>query len=727
MNIHKIYIPVFTMLAVIFFASCTGGAVKNFAPAASNTSYKWKSVVSGGGGFISGIIFHPAQKDIIYLRTDMGGAYRWNAAKRSWDCITDMFGRDVSDYNGILSLAIDPNDPDIVYMMTGKYTSKWSGNGAFQISMDRGNSWKTVPLQFKVGGNENGRGAGERVAVDPNLGSIIFMGSTKDGLWRSSDSGITWSRVKQFAPVNVNFVAFDVSSSSKGTATKRIFAAADDKAESLYMSNDAGNTWAPVRGQPVGLVALRNAMADGWFYMTYSDSTGPNGASQGSVWKYNTATGAWVDLKLPEGKNGFSGISIDPKDPKHIIVSTLNRWDPMDAIFLTRDGGKRWTPLLSGASWDSSYAPYSKPSNYFKPHWIADVKMDPFNPGRAIFVTGYGIWESDNINSKNVKWSFSDSGIEESVPMQIISPPKGARFFSALGDVDGFRYENNLDKAPSGRYQPVRGTTLSIAAAWQDPNIMVKTFNKPPFGAVSKDNGITWEDFSDYPGETKHGGSRSIAISSDGISIVWSPEKGKNWQAENNKLYYSIKNGDEWEECAGIPDGVYHPAADTVNPKKFYVYSGAEGAMYVSEDSGRIFKRTISGMPLQKDGGWQFANCAAAPGREGDVWFSSGHGGFYRSVDSGKTAKLIKSVDDAYRFGFGKAAPGMEYPAVYIWGTIHGATGIFRSDDEAKSWTRINDDGHLYGWIHCVTGDPVIYGRCYISAEGRGSFYGEPQ
>jgi photosystem II stability/assembly factor-like uncharacterized protein len=408
-------------LSLLVF-SCAGGMVKNFAPAAGETAYTWKSVVTGGGGFVSGIIFHPVQKDIAYLRTDMGGAYRWNPAGKTWDCITDAFGKDESEYNGILSLALDPNDVNRVYMMTGKYTQAWAGKGAFQISTDRGDTWKTIPLEFKVGGNENGRGAGERVAVDPNLGSVIFMGSTKDGLWKSSDSGFSWAKVKSFLPLNVNFVSFDAPSGVRGTATKKIFVSADDKAGSLYVSDDSGSTWALVAGQPQGLVALRTAMSGGDMYMTFSDATGPNGASKGSVWKFNISSGSWEDMKVPAGQGGFSGISIDPKDPKHIIVSTLNRWSPMDEIYMTHDGGKTWMPLLANAAWDSAYAPYANPSDKFKPHWIADVKMDLFDTDRALFVTGYGIWESKNINSKKVKWSFNDSGIEEPVPLQNNQP-----------------------------------------------------------------------------------------------------------------------------------------------------------------------------------------------------------------------------------------------------------------------------------------------------------------
>lgn len=76
--------------------------------------------------------------------------------------------------------------------------------------------------------------------------------------------------------------------------------------------------------------------------------------------------------------------------------------------------------------------------------------------------------------------------------------------------------------------------------------------------------------------------------------------------------------------------------------------------------------------------------------------------------------------------GFGKAAPGESYMALYTSAKINGIRGIFRSDDAGDSWVRINDDNHQYGVTNAaITGDPRIYGRVYLATNGRGILYAD--
>src|SRR5262245_19403132 len=63
--------------------------------------YAWRNVVILGGGFVTGIEFSQIEPDLIYARTDVGGAYRWDAGADRWLPITDWVGRNDSNLMGI--------------------------------------------------------------------------------------------------------------------------------------------------------------------------------------------------------------------------------------------------------------------------------------------------------------------------------------------------------------------------------------------------------------------------------------------------------------------------------------------------------------------------------------------------------------------------------------------------------------------------------------------------
>ncbi len=166
-----------------------------------STHYDWKNVVILGGGFVSGIIFSPVEKGLVYARTDVGGAYRWNGADSSWIPLTDEFGRADSGLTGIESMAPDPVDANRVYAAVGTYVKSWAPNGAMLRSSDRGNTWARTDMPIKMGGNEYGRSNGERLAIDPNLRSTLYFGSRADGLWKSTDASATWNKVAELSGV----------------------------------------------------------------------------------------------------------------------------------------------------------------------------------------------------------------------------------------------------------------------------------------------------------------------------------------------------------------------------------------------------------------------------------------------------------------------------------------------------------------------------------------------
>ena len=57
------------------------------------------NVALGGGGFVSGIISHKTSGD-IYCRTDVGGAYRWDAINSKWIPLLDWTSENETTYQG---------------------------------------------------------------------------------------------------------------------------------------------------------------------------------------------------------------------------------------------------------------------------------------------------------------------------------------------------------------------------------------------------------------------------------------------------------------------------------------------------------------------------------------------------------------------------------------------------------------------------------------------------
>src|SRR5262245_22124210 len=152
-------------------------APSDLALAQTTETYTWRNVaIGGGGGFVPGIVFNTTEQNLIYARTDIGGAYRWDQSSSRWVPLLDWIGFDDWNLTGVDSLATDPVDPNRLYILAGTYTNEFtSQNGAILRSTDRGNSFQRTNLPFKVGGNMPGRSMGERLAIDPNRNSILYF------------------------------------------------------------------------------------------------------------------------------------------------------------------------------------------------------------------------------------------------------------------------------------------------------------------------------------------------------------------------------------------------------------------------------------------------------------------------------------------------------------------------------------------------------------------------
>src|SRR3972149_2652751 len=151
-------------------------------PIVRSEPYTWKNVKVVAGGFIPGIVYSTKQPGLIYCRTDIGSAYKFDSMIKKWIPLTDWCG--LSNFMGAESIAPDPVDANRIYIAGGMYSRD---PAAIMRSMDQGKTFQVIEVPFKMGGNENGRGVGERLAIDPNDNNILYFGSRRDGLWISAD------------------------------------------------------------------------------------------------------------------------------------------------------------------------------------------------------------------------------------------------------------------------------------------------------------------------------------------------------------------------------------------------------------------------------------------------------------------------------------------------------------------------------------------------------------
>ena len=750
-------------------------AMTALATNASAEKYEWGNVRFDGGGFVSAIMPSPTVEGLIYARTDVGGIYRWDATSSRWIPLMDWINQNDVGLYGTEAFALDPQDPKKIYVLGGTgYFSK--GRTAVLRSSDMGATWDTSYVEMLAHGNGMGRQTGEKLAVDPNKSNIVLCGSRTKGVYKSTDSGKTWTSLYKVAlstatesslnGVNgVSFVMFDPAQGKLADgSTATIYIGTSETKDNLQVSHDGGATWEVIAGVPSGLMPHRAKIVDGNMYVTFADGPGPYNISRGGVFKYNIAAGTWTDITpfddnekedgtIAHEKNecSYGGIAIDPKDPKHIVVSTLGQYTGRhlfkdgtenygDRIYVTTDGGENWTfgqHYGDGVNMDENGNKWIHGNAI---HWAGSIEFDPFNSKKVWVTSGNGIFQTDDITAKVPVWKFQSVGIEETVPLDIVSIP-GGPLVTAIGDYDGAIYTDIKKSYP--RHTPIIGTTESMAYAPLSGTLLrtgvitkYYTYESKNFNVMyrSDDLGVTWDSVKT---ELK-GGKGLVVLSADGKVMLHRPDQSAT-------VYRSDDNGATWTAVeTGTQTQYARIVADPVDPKTFYVM-GAMGTLYKSTDGAKNF--TAQDARLQNEGAGEYYNGAGlirtVPKKEGHLWVPMDQAqvwqpkgfteyGLAYTEDGGKSWNRCEGASTAIAVGIGKAKEGSDYETIFIWGAAKSgdAIGIYRSTDKCKTFERINDDMHQFGGPgngQFVQGDMNNFGVVYMSTVGRGTVVGAPE
>ncbi|MBP1546597.1 MAG: hypothetical protein J6A37_08360 [Oscillospiraceae bacterium] len=703
----------------------TEQAQAEIAPAVyENPDWTYGQVAIGGGGFITGIV-NTCEPGLFYARTDVGGAYRWDKEADCWKALNYDITEEDKGLLGIDGIAVDPNNAANVYLATG--TSYFSNaKTCILVSHDYGEHFKQIDVSdlIKVHGNGMGRGNGERIAVDPNNSDIIYCGGRTGGMIRSTDAGETWEKVESF-PVTatgnengINILLFDGNKSADGKTTRIYAGVSRSKEDNIYISEDAGETWNPLPASDEAAAKFMPQRFDldskGNLFVSYGNKEGPWNSVQGTLYKYNADSSSAEEIKVVSWTVG--DIVIDPENDNNIVLVTSEVWKEQpngafgDKFFRSTDGGATWEDLdgkytmsTNGMDWISNAAI----------HWCSSLAMDSGNSDRILVNSGNGIFACDNIWDENPEFYFEAKGIEEVVPEDIVSY-KDYPLISAIGDYDGFIHEDIFESAE--RHSRQIGSTTSIAVAAQNHDIWAKVGGDESqmLLTYTTDGGKSWTDITNCPDPDKVLYKGKVALTADGSALIWSPSNG-------SYTYRTEDWGQTWTKVEGIvgSQSVYL-IGDPVN--KDYVYGCCNSIVFASADGGKTFKRKYDTMSKYK-------RLAIAPDIEGTFYVPGGGGGLLVSTDHGENFTLVPGLKFCDAVGLGKPKNEGDPYVIYISGmpkeedAVHG---IYMSENNGESWTRVNDDLHNFGGTgngEFISGDMNVYGRCYMSTVGLGIIY----
>jgi hypothetical protein len=633
--------------------------------------WTWRYARIEGMGFVTGLVIQPESPHTIFIKTDVGGVYRFDRANERWIPMMDGFPLEERGALDIEAFATIPGSPLGLAVLAPRThptdLDVWGGRdryGEVWRTFDGGATWQPLGLldrAIRVAGNGEYRGfTGERLAVDPAQPERMLVASRIHGLHVREADG-TWSTATGLPDVlpwvnpadpkdesygwntpGHTFVLFDPSGGTTPEGATRIVYVGDH-ASGVHRSEDGGRSFAAIPSSPP-YPARAVVAPDGTLYVsTVRQATGPDagqpevgglfrwtpGQPEGNGWTEITPFAAW-NPSLRDVRP-YAGMSVHPAQPSILLAATSGGIDKL----LSLDRGATWTRFESDPIADAPpYHPPPTPDNYFsKPASWGNVVMafDPADPSQAWTQNGFGVVRILDVLAPTVSFAWEMANLEELVLHSVLVPPvpfseDGAAFLTSCMDMMGFRHES-ADEVPaarigSGSGLPVQiGQAQGLAFSGQVPTsaAFVGWDTWQPWRSLtgaSSDNGRTWTPFAD----TTPGIAGRIALAAtDPANIVWEPSQ---WRA----LHVSFDGGASWETAVDL-DAEFDPDNPNWNVVgwAFHVSNPWwQGSHLVADrvEAGRFYRYTWGQWSTSADGGrtwtrgfsaWSLGDAAPSP------------------------------------------------------------------------------------------------------------------
>ena len=493
--------------------------------------------------------------------------FRSTNGGRSWSS-----GRPVA--SRIDALAVDPRRGSILYAGTSDGVLK---------STDAGRTWGRLGLAPPPARRAHAQVEGyvNDVEFDPADSRIVYA-RTFPGLYRSTNGGATWRRLRG-APPGVVALAIDPSSPTTLYAAVALpWTETDDRERSAIMrSTDSGRTWRTV------------ARRDG-----YISSLAVNPARPGTIWAAGTAGvlvtrdggTTWRVPGRPPARN-LGSVVVDARDADTLYVSTWKR-----GLFRSSDGGRSWQSFGTGLT--------------------ELLAIDPRKPGTMYAGDGYGVVKTAD---GGATWRRADAGIAVSF-VNAVAPAASSAATIYAGGSFGLSRSDDRGRTWSGL------RTDSVASLAVDPRDHRHVLVGARGIVASRDGGVDWAT-AWLPSGDAYDEVRAIAFDAQDPLVAYAG-------TTLSGLIRSSDGGKNWRPVGGGPQPMLSLA---VHPDRTgVVYAGLAGGVFASSTDGGVSwrNRRISGATVNVQ------SLAVAPS-DAQTIYAATNAGLARSVDGGDTWRLL--------------------------------------------------------------------------------------
>jgi photosystem II stability/assembly factor-like uncharacterized protein len=594
-------------------------------------------------GRVSSISVDPRDANVVYVAAAQGGVWKSLDGGATWKAITDKLSSLASG-----ALACDPANPDILYYATGEQheaLDSFAGDGLFR-SLDAGMTWTKIATRASIGDFV------ARVAVNLANPNLLYLASSR-GLLRSTDGGTNWT-VTQSGNWGYDLVLHPTDSTILYGAVYGL---------GVYKSINSGATWTRLTGgfpAPGSFQRLQIALARSNPLVLYASLVSPSGTLAGM---YRTTDGgtSWTRLSAtPDYLNGQGWydncLTVDPTNENVCYAGGLFPYDVgYHGIIRTTNGGASWTDITIANDGTQVH-----PDQHTFA-WGPDGTLWLGNDG--------GVWKTP---SPGATWTNRNDGLEITQFYTVgLHPSDPNQILGGTQDNGSVRYDGNPEW-----FQAVSGDGGPVLYQLDNPNLYYTTyiFMDPVFkfdsgafvdivtGGWSNLDRADWANgplISDPNApNTILAGTYRVWQTNDG-GVSWSPISG---DLTNGGVLLSIA------AIAGSP-GTYYAAASDGRVS----YTNNSGVTWVPRGAG------LPGFPIHrivpKPGAPLTAYLCSANAFGAQVW---------KTIDGGATWMNISGdlpgvVGLALTVDFTPSTP------VLYLGTDNG---IFSSQDDGAEWVK---------------------------------------